>query len=153
MTTRRWYYLIPARGKPRGLVHAIERRILDALPGEKIVYARQEEFQRGLTTLLEDVRRVAMEYSPGGAIPYVSRVDAGTVDALRERGLEIVSSGDLAQAFEAVWTPAQLASHEAAAAALYRTKDRAFAAGSRGTGRGPGADGVRAAAADGGLVR
>ena len=136
MTTRRWYYLIPARGNPRGLVHAIERRNLDALPGEKIVYARQEEFQRGLTTLLEDVRRVAMEYSPGGAIPYVSRVDAGTVDALRERGLEIVSSGDLAQAFEAVWTPAQLASHEAAAAALYRTKDRAFAAAAEALGAG-----------------
>ena len=136
MTTRRWYYLIPAQGEPRGLVHAIERRNLDALPGEKTVYARREALERGLSTLLADVRRVAMEYSPGGANPYLSRVDAGTVDGLRELGLEIVSSGDLAQAFEAVWTPAQLASHDAAAAALYRIKDRAFAAATEALGAG-----------------
>jgi Xaa-Pro aminopeptidase len=126
MTTRRWYYLIPADEEPRGLIHAIERRNLDRLPGMKIVYAQQGELERGLTKILKGMRRVAMEYSPGGAIPYLSRVDAGTMDNLRERGLEIVSSGDLAQAFEAVWSPEQLASHEAAAAALYRIKDLAF---------------------------
>ena len=67
-----------------------------------------------------------MEYSPECAIPYVSRVDAGTVEAMRARGVEVVSSGDLVQQFEAAWTPAQLASHRAASEALYRIKDRAF---------------------------
>jgi Xaa-Pro dipeptidase len=127
MTTRRWYYLIPASGTPRGLVHAIERRNLDGLPGDTQVYARREQLEEGLTHLLAGMRRVAMEYSPGCAIPYLSRVDAGTVELLRDRGVEVVSSGDLVQAFEAVWTPGQLATHEAAAAALYRIKDRAFA--------------------------
>jgi Xaa-Pro dipeptidase len=127
ITTRRWYYLIPARGEPRGLVHAIERQNLDALPGQKTVYASRNELERGVTALVDGVRRIAMEYSPGGAIPCLSRVDGGTVDALRDRGLEIVSSGDLAQAFEATWTPVQLASHESASAALHRIKDRAFA--------------------------
>ncbi len=126
MTTRRWYYLIPASGEPRSLVHAIERQNLDGLPGAKMVYSRREELDRALRVLVAGLRRVAMEYSPGCAIPYVSRVDAGTVEALRERGLEIVSSGDLVQAFEAVWSPAQLAKHEAAADALYRIKDLAF---------------------------
>ena len=128
MTTRRWYYLIPAQGSPRGLVHAIERHNLDALPGAKTVYAGRQQLEAGLDALLAGVKRVAMEYSPEGAIPYLSRVDAGTAEAIRGRGIEILSSGDLVQQFEAAWTPAQLESHRAASAALYRIKDRAFAA-------------------------
>ena len=126
MTTRRWYYLVPATGEPRALVHAIERHNLDRLPGMKTVYAGREQLEAGLTDLLRGMRRVAMEYSPNCAIPYVSRVDAGTAEAVRSRGVEIVSSGDLVQQFEATWTPAQLAVHREASAALYRIKDRAF---------------------------
>src|SRR5207253_6576954 len=81
----------------------------------------------GLSQLLKGMSRVAMEYSPNGAIPYLSRVDAGTAEAIRGRGIEILSSGDLVQEFEAAWTPAQLATHRAASEALYRIKDRAFA--------------------------
>jgi Xaa-Pro aminopeptidase len=127
MTTRRWYYLIPASGEPRGLVHAIEKHNLDHLPGTRILYAGRQQLDEGLTALLGQARRLAMEYSPDCAIPYVSRVDAGTVEAIRKRGVEIVSSGDLVQQFEATWTAEQLALHREAAAALYRIKDRAFA--------------------------
>ena len=128
MTTRRWYYLIPAHGAPRGLVHAIERHNLDALPGEKVVYAGRQQLEARLSQLLQGVTRVAMEYSPDCAIPYLSRVDAGTAEAVRRRGVEIVSSGDLVQRFEAAWSPAQLETHRSASVALYRIKDRAFAA-------------------------
>jgi len=127
MATRRWYYLIPANGRPRGLVHAIERHNLDQLPGDKTVYAGRQELDIGLTNLLQGMRRVAMEYSPMCAIPYLSRLDAGTAEAVRAKGVEIFSSGDLVQQFEASWTTAQLASHQVASAALYRIKDRAFA--------------------------
>ena len=113
MTTRRWYYLIPATGAPRGLVHAIERHNLDTLPGEKTAYSGREELEQGLTSLLSGMRRLAMEYSPECAIPYLSRVDAGTVEAVRRRGVDIVSSGDLVQRFEAAWTDDQLATHRA----------------------------------------
>jgi Xaa-Pro aminopeptidase len=126
MTTRRWYYLIPAEGEPRGLVHAIERHNLDHLPGHKEMYAGRRQLDDGLTRLLAGVRRVAMEYSPMCAIPYLSRVDAGTAEAIRAKGIEILSSGDLVQQFEAAWTPAQLTSHRTASASLYRIKDRAF---------------------------
>jgi Xaa-Pro aminopeptidase len=128
LTTRRWYYLIPRQGEPRALVHMIERHNLDALPGQKTAYGRREQLEAGLTGLLRGMKTVAMEYSPGCAIPYVSRVDAGTAEAVKARGVEIVSSGDLVQAFEAVWTAEQLESHRVASAALYRIKDRAFAA-------------------------
>jgi Xaa-Pro dipeptidase len=126
MTTRRWYYLVPATGTPRGLVHAIERHNLEGLPGETQPYSGREQLASGLRDLLKGIRRVAMEYSPGNAIPYVSRVDAGTVEAVRELGIEVVSSGDLVQRFEAIWTDEQLATHQAASERLYRIKDRAF---------------------------
>jgi Xaa-Pro aminopeptidase len=126
MSTRRWYYLVPSEGAPRGLVHAIERHNLDALPGEKQPYAGREQLAAGLKSLLRGMKRVAMEYSPGNAIPYVSRVDAGTVEAVRELGVDVVSSGDLIQRFEAIWSEEALATHRAASERLYRIKDRAF---------------------------
>ena len=126
LATRRWFYLIPATGEPRALVHAIERYNLDHLPGAKTVYAGREQLQAGLGTLLKGVTRVAMEYSPNCAIPYVSRVDAGTIELVRGLGAEVVSSGDLIQQFEAFWNDAAIATHRKASEALYRIKDRAF---------------------------
>lgn len=128
MTTRRWFYLVPAQGEPQGLVHAIEPHTLDGLPGGKRRYAGREELQSQLSELLAPVRRVAMEYSPGGAIPYLGRVDAGTIDGIRARGVEVVSSGDLVQRFEACWGPSAIENHRAASDRLYRIKDRTFGA-------------------------
>lgn len=128
LTTRRWFYLIPARAEPRGLVHAIEAHTLDALPGGKRLYAGREQLQSGLEALVGDARRIAMEYSPGGAIPYLARVDAGTIERIRALGAEVVSSGDLVQRFEACWSEAAIQSHEAASERLYRIKDKAFRA-------------------------
>ena len=126
MTTRRWFYLVPATGEPRGLVHAIERKTLDALPGEKAVYAGRQQLDAGLTALLSGIKRVAMEYSRNCAIPYISRIDGGTLELVRGRGVEVESSGDLVQRFEAVWDAHALATHRDASQALYRVKDRAF---------------------------
>jgi Xaa-Pro dipeptidase len=126
MTTRRWYYLVPASGTPRGLVHAIERHNLDALPGDKHVYAGRQQLETGLDALLAGTKVIAMEYSRANAIPYLSRVDAGTAEAVRERGVEIVSSGDLVQEFEATWNARQIETHVRASESLYRIKDRAF---------------------------
>lgn len=126
MTTRRWYYVIPAQGEPRKLVHAIEPYNLDHLPGSKTVYSQRQTLASGLQEVLSGLKRVAMEYSPGNAIPYISRVDAGTVEAVRQLGSDVVSSGDLVQRFEAVWSPEALDTHRRASDALYRIKDRAF---------------------------
>ncbi len=128
LATRRWYYLIPAAGDPRGLVHAIERHVLAHLPGAVGVYAGREQLERGLKELVRGVHRVAMEYSPNGAIPYLGRVDAGTIEQLRGFGLDIASSGDLVQRFAAVWDAAAIATHMTASEKLYRVKDNAFAA-------------------------
>jgi Xaa-Pro aminopeptidase len=128
MATRRWFYFIPAAGEPRALVHAIEKHNLDTLPGAKTAYAGRTQLETGLRTLLNGTRRIAMEYSPNGAIPYVSRVDAGTIELVRGSGVDVVSSGDLVQQFEAQWGEEGIRSHRVAAEKLYRIKDRAFAA-------------------------
>jgi Xaa-Pro dipeptidase len=133
LATRRWYYLIPATGEPRGLVHAIERQSLAHLPGATEQYARRDQLEDGLRRLLTGVRRVAMEYSPECAIPYVARVDAGTIELVRRAGAGVVSSGDLVQRFAAVWDPPAIAAHREASERLYRVKDRAFDAIARRT--------------------
>ena len=126
MTTRRWYYVIPASGEPKKLVHAIEPFNLDHLPGGKTVYSQRQTLASGLQQVLGGLKRVAMEYSPGNAIPYISRVDAGTVEAVQQAGAAVVSSGDLVQRFEAIWTDEAWQTHRAASERLYRIKDRAF---------------------------
>jgi len=126
LTTRRWYFLIPATGEPRSLMHAIEPTSLAHLPGTRALYAGHQQLQDGLSNLVAGCHTLAMEYSPNGALPYVSRVDAGTVDAVRALGVSVVSSGDLVQRFEALWDDAALATHQAASDRLYRIKDRAF---------------------------
>jgi Xaa-Pro aminopeptidase len=109
--TRRWYYLVPAQGEPRKLVHRIESGRLDSLPGSKQVYSSWQELEAELATLLAGVRRIAMQYSPRNAIMYVSLVDAGTIEVLHELGLTIFSSADMVSHFEAVLSDAQIASH------------------------------------------
>jgi Xaa-Pro aminopeptidase len=77
--------------------------------------------------MLRGCKVLAMEYSPECAIPYLSRVDAGTVEFLRRIGMRVISSGDLVQRYEAAWDADAIASHKAASERLYRVKDRAFA--------------------------
>jgi Xaa-Pro dipeptidase len=124
--TRRWFYLVPAQGQPVKLVHRIESAMLDHLPGDKLVYLRWEQMQSQLKRLLEGVGQVAMQYSEMGAIPYISRVDAGVAELIRSLGTSITSSGNLIQQFEAVWTADQLQSHKTAASHLARIAKAAF---------------------------
>jgi Xaa-Pro aminopeptidase len=110
-TTRRWFYFVPAKGNPQKIVHAIEPGTLDSLPGNKRVYLPWQQLHQQLRETLSGAKKVAMQYSPLNAIPYISRVDAGTVELVRSFGIEIASSADLVQTFEAVWSGEQLESH------------------------------------------
>ena len=116
--TRRWYYAIPAAGEPRKLVHRVESGRLDSLPGSKGVYSSWQELETGLDAMLAPYEKIAMQYSPRNAIMYVSLVDAGTIEVLREMGKTIVSSADLVSRFEAVLSPEQIASHYEAQKAI-----------------------------------
>lgn len=126
LSTRRWYYFIPVDGPPVGLVSTIEPHRLDDLPGATRTFFTWQEHDRALADILRGPRRIAMQYSPRNAIPYVSRVDAGTLELVREAGVEVVSSADLVQRFEAVWTEAQWHSHVRAADAVGDTVHAAF---------------------------
>src|ERR1041384_5967575 len=126
--TRRWLYLIPGRGEPVGILHVIEPHVLRGVPGPTVLYRSWKELESLLKTHLAGMKRVAMEYSPGAAIPYGGRVDAGTIEMIRAvSGVEVVSSADLVQTFEARWTPEQKQLHDRAARDTLLAKDEAFA--------------------------
>ena len=132
--TRRWFLWIPAAGEPRWLVHAIERQVVhDAhaqLRGEVLYYVSWEEMASQLPVLVgrEAGRsvRALMEYSPGNAVPYISRIDAGIKEVVEGAGVEVLSSADVAQLVLAVLTPAQVAGHRQAAAVCLAAKDAGF---------------------------
>src|SRR5712672_2558403 len=108
MRTRRWFYFVPAKGTPKKLVHKIETQSLAALPGETLYYSAQDELRKNLKKMFGRAKNVAMQYSPKNAIPYVSMVDAGTVELVKSCGVRVGTSADLVQKYEACWTPEQL---------------------------------------------
>jgi Xaa-Pro aminopeptidase len=126
LATRRWFYFVPATGKPQKLVHAIEAGMLDSLPGQKRIYLPWQQLHQHLREILSRANRVAMQYSPLNAIPYISRVDAGTIELIRSFGIEVVTSADLVQIFEAVWSDEQLDSHLYAARNMREIVDIVF---------------------------
>ena len=109
--SRRFFYFVPAEGEPVKLVHRIEAGALDHLPGKKMVYLTWQELHAGVKEMVGSAGRIAMEYSPRNANPYISRVDAGTVELVKECGPEVGSSGNLIQYFEARWSPEQWKLH------------------------------------------
>ncbi len=125
--TRRWFYLIPRQGEPVGFLHVIEPHAVKGAPGRVVLYRSWKELEALLKEHLGGMKRVAMEYSAGAAIPYVARVDAGTVEMVESAGPEVVSSADLVQYFEARWTPEQKALHDRAARGCLAAKDAGFA--------------------------
>jgi Xaa-Pro aminopeptidase len=131
MVTRRWYYFVPASGEPRGLAHKIEPDTLRDLPGEVGLYASWGEMKDGLRGILQGtpgpVRRVAMQYSPNCAVPYVAMVDAGTVELVRGMGVEVVTSANLVQLFESRWNQRQLENHLEAGRRIDQIRADAFA--------------------------
>ena len=130
--SRRWFYFVPAEGEPTKVVHRIEPEKLDSLPGRRLVYLRWQQLHEHLRDALAGAGgdgaapRVAMQYSPMGDIPYVSRVDAGTVELVRSMGVEPVTSAELVQRFEAVWTPEQKETHDRAADHIHHIILEAF---------------------------
>ncbi len=127
MRTRRWFYFVPAKGEPRKLVHKIESASLASLPGETLYFAAQQELAGNLKKLLGRGKTVAMQYSAKNAIPYVSMVDAGTIELVRSAGAKVATSADLVQKYEACWSKAQLESHLAAGRAIDQIVQGAFA--------------------------
>lgn len=134
--TRRWFLWIPAQGRPSYLIHAIEQNAFAAVSpemrGDLHLYIGWQQLAEKLPEFVsaqgKKPLRIAMEYSPLGALPYISKVDAGTLELITEvTGAEIVSSSDLVQLVQAVLSPAQMESHRRAAAHCMRIKDEAFA--------------------------
>ena len=127
MVTRRWFYLIPAKGEPSKLVHKIEAGHLDSLPGSKRVYSGWQELFEQIKLFLAEYKTIAMQYSPNNLVFTVSLVDAGTMDLVRGLGKNVVSAADLIAQFEATWTDEQIQTHFAARDAVDSITTAAFA--------------------------
>ena len=127
MYTRRWFYFVPTEGISSAIVSAVESHVLRSLPGEQLVYRTWSEMQEYLRMTAGIWTTIAMEYSPMNAIPYISRVDAGTLELIRSFGVEVVSSANLSQYFVAQLSASQLRSHREAGQRLIAAKDRLFA--------------------------
>jgi Xaa-Pro aminopeptidase len=128
MSTRRAFLYVPLEGEPRLLIHHVDAGNLSRLGIEVHPYGGRDELVQALTLLIGGARRVLMEYSPGNAIPYVSRVDGGTLDLVRSLGVEVLSSADALASVVAAWDSADIASHQRAAQSLERCKDGLFSA-------------------------
>jgi Xaa-Pro aminopeptidase len=126
MTTRRWFYFIPARGEPRKLVHSVEKGRLDSLSGSKTVYLPWGQLHTSLKRILGGPKKIAMQYSPKNNIPYVSMVDAGVVELVRSFGHKVVTSADLVQMFEAVISEEGYRLHKEAGVLVDRIRAEAF---------------------------
>jgi len=125
--SRRIFVWVPADGPPVAITHAIEQLPWQHWPTawRKEVYSSWRALE-GYVRDLVNGKRVAMEYSPGDAVPYVDRVPAGVIDLVRAAGAEVVTSGELISRLYAVWTPAQLASHRNAARVVANVARGAF---------------------------
>jgi Xaa-Pro dipeptidase len=126
MVTRRWYYLVPAKGEPLKLVHKIEAGHLDSLPGSKTQYSAWQELFDGIKGMVAAHRDIAMQYSPNNIVFTVSLVDGGTVEMIRGLGKNIVSSADLVARFEATLSDDQIRSHFEARDAIDAITSAAF---------------------------
>src|SRR4030067_2287137 len=124
--TRRFYYLVPKNGEPIKIVNGIEAGHLDHLPGKKLTYSSHTSLSSHISKTLKNYKKIAMEYSPLNAIPYVSKVDAGTIEQIKSYGVEIASSGDLISMFNAVWTKEQFEENKPVANALTEIVTKSF---------------------------
>lgn len=116
MATRRVFVLIPREGQPVAITHAIEQGPWRDWPSQwaKVQYSGWRALESALRIMVAG-KRVAMEYSPGDAVPYLDRVPAGVLEMVSAAGATVVSSADLVSRFYAVWSEANLASHQRAA--------------------------------------
>ncbi len=127
--SRRWFFYVPAKGECVKIVHRIEPAKLDALPGKREEYSSWKEQQallRETLTAANKKPRIAMQYSPMNDVPYMSKVDAGTIELIRSFGVDVVTSAEFVQQFEAVWSPEQLQSHIEASDKMHRIFFDAF---------------------------
>lgn len=124
--TRRWFYFIPAIGQPIKLIHKVKKDYLSELQGRTILYAGWEELHNKLREILKDYKTICMQYSPYNNIPTVSYVDAGMLELIKSFGLNIISSANLVQLFEAKVDANGMKSHKRAGEKIQKIKNAAF---------------------------
>jgi Xaa-Pro aminopeptidase len=125
-TTRRAFVLIPAEGEPVAMIHAIEASSWRHWPFGRKSYSGWKDMEEQIAELVEGRARLAMEVSPGAAVPTLDYVPAGIAGVLLGHGVEISSSGDLISQFHSVLSDKQLDDHRQASEIVKDVARRAF---------------------------
>jgi len=139
LLSRRIFVLVPRKGLPTAITHAIEQAPWKHWPVEwpKEQYSSWRTLEEQLAKLVKG-RKLAMEYSPGDAVPYLDRVPAGVLEMVKAAGARVVTSGELVTRFYAAWSNGHVDSHRRAAAAIAQVaKDAITVAGKRARGGAP----------------
>ena len=135
--TRPCWLWIPVHGDPRLIVSYVDQNRFEHLGIKTDFWVSRNQMIDALTGLISKVGSVAMEYSPKGTLPRVSKVDGGTLELIRDIGVDVVSSADLLQYATQRWDDVQLESHMMAANILNKTVKAAFNYIGENIGRGP----------------
>ena len=114
LLSRRFYYWIPKNGTPLKIVHDIEAHTLKHLPGDQIAYESWQSLELALASTLRGRKRIAMEHSPSGSVPVISKLDSGTYEWLRSKNIDVVSSWPIAQFFISRWDKNEYNMHKRA---------------------------------------
>lgn len=126
LLTRRFFYWIPKQGSPLKIVNQIEAHIVKHLPGDQITYESWQSLEMALKSTLKGRKKIAMEHSPLGAIPILSKLDAGLYQWLQEKKIEVVSSWPLAKHFTCQWDKSQFQAHKEASKFLLQIFSESF---------------------------
>ena len=115
--SRPWIYMLRQDESAEKLVHTIENKILDHLPGRKREYATREQFLANLREMASGLKTVACHYSED--LPAISHLDHGTAKLLEECGFSLTPASALIQRLLGGLDRGAIESHRRAADHLY----------------------------------
>jgi Xaa-Pro aminopeptidase len=124
--TRPCWLWVPRKGPATLLVSFVDQGRFEHLGLPTTLFVSRKDMVDRLAELLAGSDKVAMEYTPLGALPRASKVDAGTLELVRSMGVEVVPSADLVQYATQRWSSEQLDSHVEAAGRLGQIVQEAF---------------------------
>ena len=124
--TRPCWLWIPASSDPKLIVSFVDQNRFEHLGIKAEYWVSRAQMINSLKSHLPQQGKVAMEYSPMGVLPRVTKIDGGTLELIKSLGVEVVTSANLIQYATQRWSKKELNSHLKASEILTSTVKEAF---------------------------